>query len=76
MYGSETDNIPDHWPENAKTLFRDIERARRKLFPLMNQGADYDAHLRENQELSSRLMADIMKDADTDATFPVKKPKP
>ena len=76
-HGTDTNGVPDHWPEAARWLTMEINEARRSLFPLLNQGANYDEHLRESQDLARRLVSEMLQDEkNEDPTFSVKKPKP
>lgn len=60
-FNDRNGDVPSDWPVEARALYHSIESARRELFPLINGGADYDAHLEERRAFSSRLIGDLMK---------------
>lgn len=53
-------DIPSDWPTQARSLYHSIESARRKLFPLLNNGADYDMHLDRRRAMASRLVEELI----------------
>lgn len=68
-FGLSISGQDNHWPDNARRLKQNISDARARLYPLMNGGESYEEHLQKSQELSRRLIDEIIAE-ETGASAP------
>ena len=75
-FGVSISGQDNHWPEAARRLKQDISASRARLHPLMHGGESYEDHLQKSQDLSRRLIDEIIAEENATSCIPSRRRAP